>query len=144
MRGVVVDRRAEVLAHGACLGLGRVGRAHQVAPLLDRIRRLEAQDDAGARRHEVGQPAKKRPRLVDVVETLGFGLAHVNHTHADDAEARPFNTRENLTGHALLDGIRLNDGERSLHIQLIVSETSSGPRQGPGRIAAQYLEKHRH
>ena len=60
VRGVVVDRGAEVLAQRAGVGLGRVGRAHEVAPLLDGVRRLEAQHDARARRHEVGQPAEER------------------------------------------------------------------------------------
>ena len=79
---VVVDRGAEVLAQRARLRLGRIGRAHQVAPLLDGAVGFEAHHDARARRHEIRQAAEKRPRLVDVVEAFGLRLGHVNHAHA--------------------------------------------------------------
>src|SRR5262245_31129204 len=39
MRRVVLDRRAEFLTQRARLGFRRVGRAHEVAPLLDRVGR---------------------------------------------------------------------------------------------------------
>src|SRR5678816_289334 len=35
VRGIELDRRAELLAERAGVGLARIGRAHQRAPLLD-------------------------------------------------------------------------------------------------------------
>src|SRR5512145_1855090 len=55
MRGVVLDRRPELLAQRSRIGFRRVGRPHERAPFLDRVRRLERKDDDGAGRHESGQ-----------------------------------------------------------------------------------------
>src|SRR5689334_19115520 len=102
VRRVALDALAELLAERAGLGLGGVGRTHQRAPLGDGVRRLERQDDARARRHEVGQGAEERPRLVDGVEALGLALRHVHQAHGADSE--PFLLDAGEDGAGLLAG----------------------------------------
>ena len=64
--------RANSLRSVPAIGLGRIGRAHQRAPLLDRVRRLEHQHDRRPRRHERRQAAEERPLAVHGVEAFGL------------------------------------------------------------------------
>src|ERR687883_1823558 len=50
--GILADGGGELLAQRPLVGLGRVGRAHQVAPGLDRVLFFERHDDARTARHE--------------------------------------------------------------------------------------------
>src|SRR5215211_4832904 len=70
--GVLADGGGELLAQRPLVGLRRVGRAHQVAPRLDRALLLQSHHDARPRRHERGQLAEERPLAVNVVEALGL------------------------------------------------------------------------
>src|SRR5690242_7996720 len=74
VRGVALDRLRELFSKRPRIGFRRIGRAHQRAPFLDRVLRLEHEDDAWTRRHECGEARKKRTRAMDVVEAFGLLL----------------------------------------------------------------------
>src|SRR5215212_3151421 len=65
--GVLADGVGELLAERALVGLRRVGRAHQVAPGLDRALLLQGQHDARPRGHERRQLAEERTLAVHLV-----------------------------------------------------------------------------
>src|SRR6476659_9949737 len=87
VRRVVLDRRAELLAQGPGVGLGRIGRAHQRPPLLDRVGRLEGHDDARPGGHEIREAAEERPRAMHGVEPFGVLLAEMSQSKGLDAES---------------------------------------------------------
>src|SRR5918911_1845903 len=62
--GVLADGGGELLAQRPLVGLRRVGRAHQVAPRLDRVLLLKRHDDARRARHERRQVWKERALAV--------------------------------------------------------------------------------
>ena len=99
-----------------------------VAPLLDGVRRLERQQDARTRRHEVGQLAEERPLAVHGVEALGFRLRQVLQPHGANGEARRLDAREDLPGEPALDGVRLDDCEVRSMFSLSSART---PRSSP-------------
>lgn len=115
MGGVFADGRAELLAQGAGVGLGRIGGAHQVAPFLDGVGGFQHHDDAGAAAHEIGQFAEKRPGFVHVVEAFGFDPAQVQFFETDDLEAFGVNAGENFPGVAGGKGVRFDYGKGSFH-----------------------------
>ena len=88
----------ELLANGAFGGIGRIGRAHRVAPFLDGVRRFQHHHHHRTFGHELHQRPVKRPLAVDAIEAFGFKLAEPLHLHSDDAESGLLNDGENLAG----------------------------------------------
>src|SRR4051812_14634844 len=70
MGRVLADAASKELANGAGLGLRRVGCAHDLAVLRDRVFTLEHGDEHRAARHELDELAEERARLVNGVEAL--------------------------------------------------------------------------
>src|SRR5437899_209832 len=60
---VALDTRGEQLADGPFGGVGGIGRAHGVAPLLDGVLGFEHHHHHGSFGHEFHERAKKRPVL---------------------------------------------------------------------------------
>src|SRR5919107_357492 len=84
--GVLADGVGELLAQRPLVGLGRVGRAHQVAPSLDGALLLKREHDARPRRHELRQLAEEGALAVDGVEALGLLPGQVDELHRAEAE----------------------------------------------------------
>ena len=118
LRGYAVELyavvRAEFPAERSLVGLGWIGGAHDRAPLLDRIRRFQAHDDAWAGGHEVRQAREERPLPVHRVEAFGVALAQVDHPHRANGEAVFFNAGQDPARVTGLHGIGFHYGERSL------------------------------
>ena len=72
-------RLGEVGADRALRGLLRIGGAHQVAVLLDRVLAFEHLDHHRAGDHEFDQVLEERARLVHGVEALGLLPRQVHH-----------------------------------------------------------------
>src|ERR1051325_4318878 len=84
VRGVMLDRLREFLAKRSCVGLRRIGGAHQRPPLLDRIVGLEDKRNARAGRHELGKAGEERSGAMDGVKALGLLSRKMKVAHRDD------------------------------------------------------------
>src|SRR5688572_6293848 len=69
------------------------------------------------------------------VETLRFALGQMRQTHAEHLEAGLLDARQNKTGHAFGDGVRLDDGERLFrsHIRTIIAAPGLHSRHGDSK-----------
>ena len=122
---------------GACPASAFAG---SVAPIRSRHLRIasgasSAMTMARPRRHEVGQLAEERPLAMHVVEALGLGLGQVHQAQRADGEALVFDALENAAGEAALDGVGLDDGERTFHrgTQASEAEQAQGLRDSKAR-----------
>src|ERR1700761_677435 len=70
VRAVVLNALAEFLANRARRSFRRIGGAHRIAPLRDRAFRFEHHHHSLPAAHEICQLAKKRARLVHVIEAF--------------------------------------------------------------------------
>src|SRR5258708_3209289 len=104
-----LDRLGEILADRAGGGLGRVGRAHYVAVLRDRILALEHLYDDRARNHEIDQAAIERPLGMDRVEALCRVLGEPETLLRDDAEALALEPVVDRAGQIAPGRVRLDD-----------------------------------
>src|SRR5574338_1244867 len=110
VRRVALDRSPEFLAQRARVCLCRIGRAHQRAPRADGVGCLERQHHDRSRRHEGGEPGKKRPVAVYGVEPFGLLAGEVQALHGTNLEARRFNTLENRARMAGRHSVWFDDG----------------------------------
>jgi hypothetical protein len=111
VRGVLADVRAEELAHGAFVGLRRVGRAHELAPRGDGVVLLEGADDHGAAGHEVAELAEERAVAVHGVEAFRLRARERGAVEGHDLEAVLLDVGEDVAGVARGDGVGLDDEE---------------------------------
>src|SRR5688572_5533664 len=112
---VGVDRVGEVGADRAPGGFLRIGGAHQLAVLRDRVVALEHLDHHRARDHEIDQVLEERALAVHRVEAFGLLARQMRHARRDDAQSRAFEAREDLADDVLLDRVGLDDREGLLH-----------------------------
>src|SRR5580658_7810144 len=70
MNRIVLDARRPLLADGAFLGVGRIGRAHQLAQVGDGIFFFESQSNDRSARHEIGERVIERPAGMHGVKLL--------------------------------------------------------------------------
>src|SRR3954466_9957336 len=85
---VLADGVRELFAQRALVRLRGVGRAHQVAPSLDRVLLLQSHYDARPGRHEDRQLAEEGALAVNLVEAFGLGLRQVYELQRAKLEAR--------------------------------------------------------
>src|SRR5574341_172226 len=111
---VGVDRFGEVRADGARGGLLRVGGAHQLAVLRDRILAFQHLHEHWAGNHELHQVAEERPLAMHRVEALGLRARQMHHARGGDAQPRSFEARDDLADRVLLHCVRLDDGQGPL------------------------------
>ena len=109
---ILADRVGEFLADGAGRGLGRVGRAHDLAIAGDGILAFEHLHHGRAGRHGVAELVEERPAAMDRVETLRLLAAHPDALLRDDAEARLLELGVDLAGQVALGRVRLDHGKR--------------------------------
>ena len=109
MHRVALDVLRELLAHGAFRRLLRIGRAHHLAPVFDRVLALQHQHHHRTFRHERHQAAEKRPLAVDVVKAFRLLFGKPRHFHAANAESGLFDHRENLARVSRRYRVRLDD-----------------------------------
>ena len=88
MSGVPLDGLGELLPQSSGFGLRRISRSHKGAPLLDRVRCFEDQENGWARRHEIGQATEKRPLPVNRVEPFSLSLREANLPHRANSKSR--------------------------------------------------------
>src|SRR5690606_25902733 len=87
MDRVLADGEREFLADRARGGVCRVGRAHHLAVLRDRVLALENLHHDRRRGHELAELAVEGALLVDLVELAGLGEAEVDALLRDDPHA---------------------------------------------------------
>src|SRR5215217_482442 len=86
MRGIFADRTAKLFSERARISLGRIGRAHQIAPGFDRALFFERHDHTWSTGHELGQAGEKRTLAMYGVETFRLLSRHVDQLQSADAE----------------------------------------------------------
>jgi hypothetical protein len=111
---VGVDRLGEIRADGALGGLLRVGGAHQLAVLRDRVLAFEHLHQYGTGNHEVDQVLEEWPLAVHGIEAFGFGARQMHHARGGDAQPRFLEARDDLADGVLLDRVWLDDGQGAL------------------------------
>jgi hypothetical protein len=114
MNRILANRRSELLANRTFLSLRRVGRAHQLAQVGNRIILFEHHRKDGSARHKLRQFAKERPRRVNVVEALGLSLGDRKPLDRNNLKPCLFNLGEDGCRVALTNGVRLDDAECAL------------------------------
>ena len=111
MAGILAERDREFLADRAGLGLGRIGRAQNVAVFLDRVLAFEHLHDDRAGDHGLDQFAKEGPRLVNSIEGLRLLAGEPDPLLRDDAQARLFDQGVDRPGQVAPRRVGLEDGE---------------------------------
>src|SRR5687767_679874 len=112
---VGVDRVGEVGADRALGGLLRVGRAHDLAVLGDRVLAFEHLHQHRAGNHEADQVLEERPLAVHRVEFLRLGTRQVHHAGRDDLQAGILEARHYFADRVLLYRVRLDDRKCAFH-----------------------------
>ena len=115
MRSISFDRESVGAADRAGLGQGRVGGAHDIAPVGDGVIPLEDHDHDGAGGHEIGQAGVERLGFMDDVKALGFLFREMDHLHLGDGESLVFDDLDEAADDLFLDGVGLDDGQRLFH-----------------------------
>src|SRR3989441_8001983 len=120
---VVLDVGPVDLADRAFSGLGRVGRAHQIAVPLDRVLAFQREDHDGPRGHEAAEAVEERPLFVHVIEGFGLGLGQPHHRDRDRDQASLLTALDDGPDQVAAHSVRLDDGQCTLNHEGYYTET---------------------
>src|SRR3989441_8127421 len=123
VNGVVFDVGPIGLADRAFGGLGRVGRAHQIAVPLDRVLAFQHEDHDGPRGHEAAEAVEERPLFVHVIEGFGLGLGQPYHLDRDRDQASLLTALDDGPDQVAAHSVRLDDGQCTLNHEGYYTET---------------------
>lgn len=98
-------------ADGAGVGVGGVGRAHDVSVAGDGVFAFKDLHDDGARDHEGNELTEEAAFCVDGVKAFGLGLGEVKTLLSDDAQASAFDHGVDGAGEVAAGGVGLEYGE---------------------------------
>jgi hypothetical protein len=110
---VLAHGQREVLADGARVGLGGVGRAHHFAVLGNGAFAFQHLHDDRLGGHELDQLTIERAVLVDFVELARLFRRQLDALLRDDAQARILELGVDLAGQVAAGGVGLDDGKRA-------------------------------
>ena len=119
MRRVFADRKGEFFAHRAFGGLGRVGRAKDIAIFPDRILALEHLDDDGPRGHRLDEFAEERPILVNRIKGFGLRAGHEDPLLGDDPQSRGLDHGIDRAGEIASRCVGLENGKGALYRHIV-------------------------
>src|SRR5271166_2058795 len=111
---VLLDARSPLLANRACVGLGRIGGAHQRAIVGDGVFFFQRHDDDRAARHKVGERLEEWPVHVHRVKAFSLRLSDMQHPHADDAKVALQQGVDDVAHCAFFKRVGLDDGKSAL------------------------------
>jgi hypothetical protein len=93
-------------------GFRRIGGSDHGSEMIDGVRSLEYDWQAGSTGHELHQIGVKGPSLVDRIEGSCFGSRQSNHSSGPGNEAGLLQVGQNRSRFAARDGIWFDDCER--------------------------------
>src|SRR5579871_2168835 len=131
MHGVPLNVLGVLLTDRSFDRLLRIGRAHQIAPVLDGIFALEHHNNHGPLRHERDQPAKERLLFMDFVEAFRLLFRKSQHLHAAHTKSGFLDHSKDLARVSGRNCVRLDNCEGLLNRHhckrfLTVSPISAG------------------
>ena len=127
---VVLDVGPVDLADRAFSGLGRVGRAHQIAVPLDRVLAFQREDHDGPRGHEAAEAVEELPLFMHVIEGFGLGLGQPHHLDRDRDQASLLVALDDGPDQVAAHSIRLDDGKRAFNHARMIPETAAERKEG--------------
>src|SRR6185369_15979006 len=98
---VLTNRTAKLFPQRTVIRLCGIGRAHQVAPRLDRTLFFERHDHTWTTGHKLRQACEKRALAMNSVESFRLALGHVNEFQTTDLKSvieNALNDRSCMTG----------------------------------------------
>src|SRR5579862_9786705 len=97
MYRIRLDGFGEILADGSGRRFRRVGCAHHLAVLRNRIFPLQHLHNHGSRTHEFDKAAEERPLLMHIIECFGVPHRKAHPFLCDDAQTRLFEPRRDFS-----------------------------------------------
>ena len=109
MHRIGLDGFGKILADGAGIGFGRIGRAHQFAIAGNRIFTFQNLNHDRPRGHEGAKIIEERPRLVHGIEGFRLRLGKLEALLRNDAQPRFFEPGVDGAGLVAPGGVGLDD-----------------------------------
>src|SRR5690348_10724113 len=126
MHRVTLDALRPLLADGAFLGVGRIGRPHDLAPFGNGVFPFQRHHQNGAFRHKLGQRLKKRLARVHGVKAFRLLAGNMQHLGAENLESPLLDGADDVPYAAAGNGVRFNDGKsalQSLHESVVLVDS---------------------
>src|SRR6202040_2325952 len=104
--GVLLDRLAVIGADGASIGFFRIGSAHDLPQVTDRVVALQRRDVDRTGHHVFDEIAEERALSMDRVKAFGFSPREADFLDAEEPEAFRFDAADDFSEISLADRVR--------------------------------------